>query len=138
MKTVLKGDKRAVKPIIRKTRISGSGVIIVSLLLALLAFGVVSCAQKGFEVIPLNYQEVLTLSSDDIVRVMRRAGFSDNQILEYGTDLHDALSRSGAAQVKISNKLQAVFAINGDSVYISTRLRGNFIYNVKTGWVGVE
>jgi len=138
MKTVLKGDKRAVKPIIRKTRISGSGVIIVSLLLALLAFGVVSCAQKGFEVIPLNHQEVLTLSSDDIVRVMRRAGFSDNQILEYGTDLHDALSRSGAAQVKISKKLQAVFAINGDSVYISTRLRGNFIYNVKTGWVGVE
>jgi hypothetical protein len=138
MKTVLKGDKRAVKPIIRKTRISGSGVIIVSLLLALLAFGVVSCAQKGFEVIPLNHQEVLTLSSDDIVRVMRRAGFSDNQILEYGTDLHDALSRSGAAQVKISKKLQAVFAINGDSVYISTRLRGNFIYNVKTGWVGEE
>jgi hypothetical protein len=138
MKTVLKGDKRAVKPIIRKTRISGSGVIIVSLLLALLAFGVVSCAQKGFEVIPLNHQEVLTLSSDDIVRVMRRAGFSDNQILEYGTDLHDALSRSGAAQIKIDKKLQAVFAINGDSVYISTRLRGNFIYNVKTGWVGEE
>jgi len=136
MKNVLKGDKRAVKPISRKTRISGSGVIIVSLLLALLAFGVVSCAQKGFEVIPLSYQEVLTLSSDDIVRVMRRAGFSDNQILEYGTELHDALSRSGAAQIKMSKKLQAVFAINGDSVYISTRLRGNFIYNVKTGWVG--
>jgi hypothetical protein len=138
MKNVLKGDKRAVKPMSRKTRISGSGAIIVSLLLALLAFGVVSCAQRGFEVIPLNHQEVLTLSSDDIVRVMRRAGFSDNQILEYGTDLHDALSRSGAAQIKINNKLQAVFAINGDSVYISTRLRGNFIYNVKTGWVGIE
>ncbi len=138
MKNVLKGDKRVVKPISRKTRISSSGVIIVSLLLTLLAFGVVSCAQRGFEVIPLSYQEVLTLSSDDIVRVMRRAGFSDNQILEYGTELHDALSRSGAAQIKISKKLQAVFAINGDSVYISTRLRGNFIYNVKTGWVGVE
>ncbi len=138
MKNVLKGDKRAVKPISSKTRISGSGVIIVSLLLALLAFGVVSCAQRGFEVIPVNYEEVLTLSSDDIVRVMRRAGFSDNQILEYGTELHDALSRSGAAQIKISKKLQAVFVINGDSVYISTRLRGNFIYNVKTGWVGVE
>jgi len=127
-----------VKPISRETRISSSGVIIVSLLLALLAFGVVSCAQRGFEVIPLNHQEVLNLSSDDIVRVMRRAGFSDNQILEYGTDLHYALSRSGAAQIKIDKKLQAVFAINGDSVYLSTRLRGNFIYNVKTGWVGVE
>jgi len=138
MKNVLKGDKRAVKPMSRETRISGSGVFIVSLLLALLAFGVVSCAQRGFEVIPLNHQEVLTLSSDDIVRVMRRAGFSDNQILEYGTDLHDALAHSGAAQIKIDKRLQAVFAINGDSVYISTRLRGNFIYNVKTGWVGIE
>ena len=122
----------------RKTRISSSGAVTASLLLALLTVGVVSCAQRGFEVIPLNHQEVLTLSSDDIVRVMRRAGFSDNQILEYGTDLHDALAHSGAAQIKIDKRLQAVFAINGDSVYISTRLRGNFIYNVKTGWVGIE
>ena len=112
------------------------GVIVASLLLALLAFGVVSCAPQGLEVVPLSNRNVLTLSSDDIVRVMRVAGFSDNQILEYGTYLHDALSNSGAAQIKIRNRLEAVFAINGDAVYISTRLRGNFIYNVKTGWVG--
>ncbi len=114
------------------------GVIVASLLLALLAFGVVSCAQRGFEVIPLSYQEVLTLSSDDIVRVMRQAGFSDGQVLEYGTALHDALSREGAAQIRIRKNPEAVFAINGDAVYISTRLRGNFIYNVKTGWVAGE
>jgi hypothetical protein len=115
------------------------GVIVVSFLLALLAFGVVSCAtHRGLEVVPLNHEEVLTLSSDDVVRVMRRAGFSDNQILEYGTDLHSALSREGAARIKINKTVQAVFAINGDAVYISSRLRGNFIYNVKTGWVGIE
>lgn len=113
------------------------GAIVASLLLAFLAFGVVSCAaHRGLEVVPLRNQNVLTLSSDDIVRVMRRAGFSDNQILEYGMDLHSALSREGAAQVKINKNLEAVFAINGDAVYISTRLRGNFIYNAKTGWVG--
>ena len=115
------------------------GVIVASLLLTLLAFGVVSCAaHRGLEILPLRNQDVLTLSSDDIVRVMRRAGFSDNQILEYGTDLHSALSREGAAQIKVKKNLEAVFAINGDAVYISTRLRGNFIYNVKTGWVGAE
>jgi hypothetical protein len=114
------------------------GVVVASLLLALLAFGVVSCAPRGLEVIPLSNRNVLNLSSDDIVRVMRVAGFSDYQILEYGTYLHDALSNSGAAQIKIRNRLEAVFAINGDAVYISTRLRGNFIYNVKTGWVGGE
>ncbi len=113
------------------------GVIVASLLLTLLAFGVVSCAaHRGLEVVPLRNQNVLTLSSDDIVRVMRRAGFSDNQILEHGTDLHSALAHSGAAQIKIRRSLEAIFAINGDAVYISTRLRGNFIYNVKTGWVG--
>jgi len=113
------------------------GVIVASLLLTLLAFGVVSCAaHRGLDIVPINNQDVLTLSSDDIVRVMRRAGFSDNQILEYGTDLHSALSREGAAQIRIRKKPEAVFAINGDAVYISTRLRGNFIYNVKTGWVG--
>jgi len=123
------------------------GVIVVSLLLALLAFGVVSCAaHRGLEVVPLHSNRtdkassnVLTLSSDDIVRVMRQAGFSDNQILEYGTDLHSALSQAGAAQIKIRNRLEAIFAINGDAVYISSRLmKRNFIYNVKTGWVGVE
>jgi len=113
------------------------GVIVASLLLTLLAFGVVSCAaHRGLDILPLRNQNVLTLSSDDIVRVMRRAGFSDNQILEYGTDLHSALAHSGAAQIKVKKNLEAVFAINGDAVYISTRLRGNFIYNVKTGWVG--
>lgn len=84
---------------------------------------------------PIKSQNVLTLSSDDVVRVMRRAGFSDGQIMEHGTDLYDALSQSGAAQVRTRRGLRAVFAINGDSVYISSRF-GNFIYNINTGWVG--
>jgi hypothetical protein len=91
---------------------------------------------RGFEILPVNNQNVLTLSSDDIVRVMRGAGFSDNQILQHGENLYLALSQYGAAQIKIQRKLEAIFAINGDAVYISTRLRGNFIYNTKTGWVG--
>jgi len=112
-------------------------VIVISLLLTVLAIGLGGCVgNKGFEILPVNNQNVLTLSSDDIVRVMRGAGFSDNQILQYGEDLHLALAQYGAAQIKIRRKLEAVFAINGDAVYISTRLRGNFIYNTKTGWVG--
>ncbi|MHC4105694.1 MAG: hypothetical protein ACYSR9_12195 [Planctomycetota bacterium] len=115
-------------------------VICISLLLTLLAFSMSGCVgNRGFEIFPLNNQNILTLSSDDVVRVMRRAGFSDNQILQYGEDLHLALSQYGAAQIKIRRKLQAVFAINGDEVYISSALTGmthNYIYNTKTGWVG--
>jgi hypothetical protein len=120
-------------------RLQKLNATLLSLTLTLLAFGLGGCmGNRGFEVHPLNNQDVLTLSSDDIVRVMRRAGFSDNHILQHGEDLHIALAQYGAAQIKINNTLQAVFAINGDAVYISTRLRGNFIYNTKTGWVGEE
>lgn len=114
-------------------------VIFISLLLTLLAFSLSGCiGNRGFEIFPLKNQNVLTLSSDNIVRVMRRAGFSDNQILQYGEDLHLALAQYGAAQIKIQRKLEAVFAINGDAVYISSRATGNSIYNVKTGWVGSQ
>lgn len=126
------------KPIKYNSR--NSSVTIMLLLLALLVFGVVGCVRStGIRVIPLSNRNVLALSSDDVVVVMRRAGFSDEQILEYGTGLRNGLAESGAVQIKIGKKVEAVFAINvddGDCVYISTRLRGNFIYNVDSGWVG--
>jgi hypothetical protein len=131
-----------VKPIRYNSRISS--VMILLTLLTILALGVGSCAHSsntGIRVIPLSNRYVLALNPDDVVEVMRRAGFSDNQILEYGTDLRNGLSESGAVQIKIGRKVEAVFAINlseGKRVYISTRLRGNFIYDVDAGWVGKQ
>jgi hypothetical protein len=87
----------------------------------------------------MSNRHVLALDADDVVQIMRRAGFSDSQILEYGTDLRNGLAESGAVQIKIGRKVEAVFAVNlndGNCVYISTRLRGNFIYNVDSGWLG--
>jgi len=130
-----------VKPIKDNSR--NSSVTILLMLLALLALGVGGCARSsaGIRVIPLSNRSVLALDSDDVVAVMRRAGFSDEQILEYGTDLRNGLAESGAVQIKIGKKVEVVFAINvddGDCVYISTRLRGNFIYDVNSGWVGKQ
>jgi hypothetical protein len=126
-----------VNPIRYKSK--NGGVMIALVLLALLALGVVGCGHTGIQVIPLSNRHILALSADDVVQVMRGAGFSDRQIMAYGTDLRNGLAQYGAVQIKVNNKLEAVFAINldrGDCVYISTRLRGNFIYNLKTGWVG--
>jgi hypothetical protein len=67
--------------------------------------------------------------------MMRLVGFSDRQILELGPDMRDSLSRSGAAQLKIGDKVEAVFAVNDDFVYIATRSRGTFVYSVKEGQV---
>lgn len=95
----------------------------------------------GIRVIPLSNRSVLALSPDDVAEIMRRAGFSNDQILEYGTELRNGLAESGAVQIKNGEKVEAVFAINleeGNRVYISTRLRGNFIYDVDAGWVGKQ
>ncbi len=130
---------KAVKPIRYNSRISS--VTIMLTLLVLLALGVVGCTRSstGIRVVPMSNRNVLALNPNDVVEIMRRSGFSDNQILEYGTDLRNGLAESGAVQIKIGKKVEAVFAINlneGDYVYISTRLRGNFIYSVDSGWIG--
>ncbi|MHC4322854.1 MAG: hypothetical protein ACYSUX_01120 [Planctomycetota bacterium] len=127
------------KPIRYDSRNSNLAIIIT--LLAVLAFGAVGCTRysKGIQVIPLSNRHVLALSPDDVIEVMKRAGFSDRQILEHGTDLRNGLAKSGAVNIKIGKNVEAVFAINlneGNSVFISTRLRGNFIYNIDSGWVG--
>jgi len=125
-----------VKPI--RYKLIKSGEVIGLLLLMLLAFGLVGCAYQntGIQIIPVSNREVLALNADDVVQIMRRSGFSDNQIMQYGTDMRNGLAQSGAVEIRINKKVEAVFAVNGDSIYISTRLRGNFIYNIRTGWVG--
>ncbi len=110
-------------------------------LLLLLTLGIMGCSRRatGIQIIPLNSSSVLTLSPDNLVEIMRRAGFSDEQILEYGPDVHDGLAQSGAVQVRVNNRVEVVIAINrdrGDYVYISSASRGNSIYNVNSGWLG--
>jgi len=132
-------ETKAVKLI--RYNLRNSSMTIMFMLLALLALGAVGCSRQstGIRVIPLSNRSILALSPDDVIEVMRRAGFSDKQVLEYGMDLRDGLAESGAVQIKIGKKVEAVFAINlnnGNNVFISTRLRGNFIYNVDSGWLG--
>ncbi len=111
-------------------------VMILSTLLVFLALGASGCMQsRGIEVLHLGNRSVLTLSSEDVVQVMRAAGFSDEQIWEHGTALRDGLARLGAVQIKVDGTVEVVFAINDDSVYISTLGRGHFVYSIQTGWV---
>lgn len=90
--------------------------------------------QRGIRVIPRPNQNVLNLSGNDVVEIMRSAGFSDEQIVQYGLEVHDGLARSGAVQIDVNGRTEAIFAIKGSDVYISTKLRGMFIYNINTGW----
>ena len=78
-------------------------------------------------------RETVALDADDVVRIMRMAGFPDPQILDLGTDLRNELARSGAAQIRLDDKVEALFAVNGRYVYIASRLHGSFIYDPAGG-----
>ena len=127
------------KPIRYISRIGS--VVIMLTLLVLLALGAVGCGRNstGIRVVALSNRDVLALSPNDVVEVMRRAGFSDNQVLEYGTDLRNGLAESGAVQIKIGKKVEAVFAINlneGDCVYIpgdETHIVKNLLDEISVG-----
>lgn len=110
-------------------RVAIGGLFIVLSLSALL--GTVGCTHNQAQVIPISNREVAALSAEDIARVMLRAGFSDKQIVELGTEMRNELARSGAAQINVGDKVEAIFAVDGDFVYVSSRLRGSFIYDLR-------
>ena len=102
-------------------------------LLLLLVLQIAGCANSNPQVMALPNRHMAALNSDDIVRVMKQAGLSDEVILEHGTKLRNSLASSGAAQIRIGDKVEAIFAVDGDYLHVTSRLRGSFIYEVKTG-----
>ena len=99
----------------------------------LLVISLTGCTHIRQAVTPLPNRDVIALDADAVVRIMRRAGFSDEQILDLGTDLRNSLALTGAARVQIGKKTEAIFAVHAPYLHASSRQRGSFIYNVKTG-----
>jgi hypothetical protein len=78
-------------------------------------------------------REVADLSPDDVVQIMRRIGFTDAQILDMGTDLHETLFLSGGARVVDGEDTEALLRVSGMQVYIRSRSRGSFVYDLEHG-----
>lgn len=123
------------------------------LVLVLLALEVVGCGRLftwgkqsessldsdpiALQVVPRTNKDVADLSADDIVRVMQRVGFTDEQILQLGPDLHNALLKSGAAGIVNGKRTEAVFAVNGGHLFIRSRSGADFVYNLASGKFGL-
>jgi len=88
------------------------------------------------QIVPQSNQEVADLNPDDVVTIMRRIGFTDEHILELGTDMHDALLDAGGARVVYQGETEAILAINGAKVYIRSRSRGSFVHSLGSGPFG--
>lgn len=75
----------------------------------------------------ITTSDVVALSPDDVVTIMRRAGFGDEEIVEVGADFRNALSSAGGARVRVDEKVEALFATDGPRLHISSRRTGSFI-----------
>ena len=92
----------------------------------------------NIKIVSVPNQDVLILSVEDIMQVLRAIGFSDLQIQEYGFPIRDSMAKSGAVRILIDDVVEADLAVRGDEVFISTRNRGYFIYNIKTAWTNTQ
>lgn len=80
---------------------------------------------------PLPNRDAAVLTADDVVRVMLRAGFVPDEVLQYGTQLRNDLAIYGSSQVRNGGKVRAIFAVQGQLIHVSTMLHGNFAYNLQ-------
>ena len=75
--------------------------------------------------------QAVNLTADETVRIMRRIGIPDDQILNLGPNLRDALRGTGAAAIAYGGQLQVMLAVSEDHLFVQSRSQGSFIYDLK-------
>jgi len=91
------------------------------------------CQEADTKIVLLNNQDVIALDADDIVLLMTRAGLTEDQVLEVGTELRNGLGSVGAAQIHAGKTIEAIFVVDGPLVRGVSRTRSAFVYNVEEG-----
>ena len=108
------------------------------LLLLLVSGAVVGCEStpatesRDLRVVPFANRYVTALDASQTVELMRRAGFSRDQILEHGTDLRNALAVHGGGRIHQGHRVRAIFAVHEHHLYVSTDTGAAFIYELET------
>lgn len=75
--------------------------------------------------------QAIDLKADEVVRIMRRIGLIDDQILTLGPTLRDAMRATGAAALAHSGRPEVVFAVSDEHLFVQSRSQGSFIYDLK-------
>lgn len=88
-------------------------------------------------VVPRGGGQATTLSADDVVSVLRQMGFANEQIVDLGPVLHEALRTSGAAALVGGKQAEVLFAINDGYVWVQSHSQGSFIYDIEDHRIGV-
>jgi len=96
--------------------------------------------QQGYREIRVEAQanqEAAELSPDDIIAVMEKIGFTPEQILDFGPPMYKALRQSGGARVMVGKKTEAILRVKGHLLFIRSKSRGSFIYDLERSRFGL-
>jgi hypothetical protein len=77
-------------------------------------------------------EDVAALDADDIVMLMGLVGFTEREVLDLGPRLRNNLAESGASQIEHRDKVIVMYTVQGNLVYVTTRDKGMFRYDVAT------
>jgi hypothetical protein len=92
---------------------------------------------RGLHVVPLSGRYVTQLRAADVIQVLRNVGCSNEQIMDIGTDLREALATRGAAQIMVGKKAEALIQVGNNQVLISSVTRGMFVYDLQRRQIGL-
>ena len=103
--------------------------------LALVLVILIMSGCEHMQVVAMANRDTAQLSADDITAILLQAGFSEKEILEYGTDVRNSLALRGAARVYQGNRSAAMLAVYHPYVHVSAEGRRSFVYDLRTGQV---
>lgn len=86
-----------------------------------------SVALTQQSVTPITVGDAAAISAHDLTEAMLRAGFTPEQILRDGPAVRNALATFGGAQLRSAKLVEALFAVHGDRLYVTSRSRGTFV-----------
>ncbi len=85
--------------------------------------------------VPFPNAQVVALEPSQVVTLMRRAGFSSDDILRAGLELRNALAAQGSARVLMDDHTEAIFVVHEHYVHVASRKFGSFMYDTITGQI---
>jgi len=94
-------------------------------------------ANAKLQVVPRGGGQATNLTADDVVRVLRQVGLGNEQIVDFGPLLYEALRSSGAAALVSGKQTEVLFAINDGYIWVQSRTQGSFIYDIEDHKIGI-
>jgi len=104
-----------------------AGITLVALILTACSASDANVARLNQDVQQITVGEPYPISARSLAAAMLQAGFSSDEVLEYGPRVRNAIGSSGGAQINKGKYADAIFSVQDSNLYVSSRDGGTFI-----------